>query len=134
VPTYDYKCSVCGHEESVIQTISQYVRYPKRPCCVHGGEIVVMDRKLSVNPAFSGVANALAGDRHYDGLRATDGSPIDSRTKHRQYMKDRGLTMASDFTETWKSAAKEREVIRSGASTTDRLKDVRETVERAIYS
>lgn len=90
-----------------------------------------MERKLSVSPQMSGLANALAGDRHYDGLRAPDGSPIDTRTKHRQYMKEKGLTMASDFTETWKTAAKERAAIRAGAPDRDRVATVREAVERA---
>jgi putative FmdB family regulatory protein len=134
MPTYDYRCSVCGHEESVIQTISQYIREPKRPCCVHGGEICVMERKLSVNPAMSGLANALAGDRHYDGLRATDGTPIDTRSKHRAYMKANGLAMADDFKQTWADAAKEREKIRSGAAIEDakRKELIREQVTRAV--
>jgi hypothetical protein len=93
-----------------------------------------MERKLSVNPAMSGLANALAGDRHYDGLRATDGSPIDTRAKHRQYMKDKNLTMASDYTNTWKEAAKQREAIRTAQSSSERKRDVQEVVQRAIQN
>lgn len=73
-----------------------------------------MERRLAVNPAFSGTANALAGDRYYDGLRATDGTDISSRTKHREYMKQRGLTTADDFKDTWAKAQKERNELRSG--------------------
>jgi putative FmdB family regulatory protein len=127
MPTYDYKCQECGKEDSRVQTISQYSRAPIRPVCCG----TQMERKLSVNPAFSGMANALAGDRHYDGLRATDGTPIDTRTKHREYMKSKGLAMASDFTGTWKQAAKERENIRVGADP-ERKRAIREDVERAI--
>ena len=58
--------------------------------------------------------NALAGDRHYDGLRATDGTPIDSRTKHREYMKRHGLTTVDDYKQTWAQAEKQREVYRNG--------------------
>ena len=58
--------------------------------------------------------NALAGDRHYDGLRATDGTPIDTRTKHREYMKRHGLTTADDYKQTWAQAEKQREAYRTG--------------------
>lgn len=130
MPTYDYKCATCAREESVVQSIAQYTKAPIRPECCGA----TMERKLSVSPQMSGLANALAGDRHYDGLRAPDGSPIDTRTKHRQYMKEKGVTMASDFTETWKTAAKEREAIRAGAPDRDRMATVREAVERATQT
>lgn len=51
----------------------------------------------------------VVGDSHYDNLRAPDGTPINSRTKHRDYMKRHGLTTADDFKGTWERAAKERE-------------------------
>jgi hypothetical protein len=57
--------------------------------------------------------NVLAGDRHYDGLRATDGTPIDSRTKHREYMKRHNLTTVDDFKETWSKAQKQRDEYRT---------------------
>jgi hypothetical protein len=50
----------------------------------------------------------LQGDRNYDGLKATDGTDISSRTKHREYMKRNGLTMMDDFKETWSDQAKQR--------------------------
>lgn len=120
MPTYDYRCATCGREESVFQTIHEYVRGPIRPKCLHGE----MERKLTVNPAMSGIANALAGDRHYDGLQATDGTPIDTRTKHRQYMKEKGYALASDFKETWAAAARDRELKRLGKKTDPDLKKV----------
>lgn len=130
MPTYDYRCPVCAREESVFQSISDYVHQPARPKCCHYAD---MERKLSVTPAMSGLANALAGDRHYDGLRATDGTPIDSRTKHRQYMKDKGLTMATDYRETWKKAAQERELTRLGQLPDPTLKkEIAEQVMRAV--
>jgi hypothetical protein len=93
-----------------------------------------MERKLSVNPAMSGLANALAGDRHYDGLKAQDGTNISTRTRHRQYMKENGLTMMSDFKQTWADAAKEREKIRQGAPIADRERksEIREQVMKAV--
>jgi len=39
----------------------------------------------------------IMSDRHYDGLRATDGTPIDTRVRHRRYMSERGLTTIDDF-------------------------------------
>lgn len=39
---------------------------------------------------------------------------LSSRTKHRTYMKERGLAHYSDFTETWAAAAAKRERIRAG--------------------
>lgn len=90
-----------------------------------------MERRLSVVPAMSGLANALAGDRHYDGLRATDGTDISTRTKHREYMKRNGLAMASDFKNTWASSQKEREALRTGT-----LKDaeLRADITRQVMS
>ena len=153
MPTYDYRCKYCGHEESVFQTIGEYCRNPIRPVCsdcavyaletaekkrIPGYHLLMaygqMERKLSVVPGMSGLANALAGDRHYDGMAATDGTPIDSRTKHREYMKSKGLAMTGDFTDTWASAAKEREYIRTAQSLPERKRDVREVVERAIQN
>lgn len=65
----------------------------------------------------------------YGGQRATDGTPIDTRKRHRDYMKARGLAMASDFTETWAKARAERDAHYSGAKSSER----REAVERSIH-
>lgn len=142
MPTYDYQCPKCGGQTSVYQTIGDYCRDPIRPVCEHGNagatgqfveEATEMERRLSVVAWMSGIANALAGDRHYDGLQATDGTPINSRTKHREYMKANGLTMADDFKQTWKDAAKEREAVRTMKKGDPELrKEVAEQVYRAV--
>lgn len=54
-------------------------------------------------------SGALWGDRSYDGLRASDGTDISTRTKHREYMKLKGLTTTDDFKETWAQAKEQRE-------------------------
>ena len=108
MPTYEYKCRVCGNEDAVLQPIAEYIRAPDRPSC-HG----TMERKLSVVPARAG-AYALAGERHYEGMQATDGTDISSRSKHRQYMKANNLTTIDDFSKTWSKAAEERQAFRSG--------------------
>lgn len=77
--------------------------------------------------ASRAVDNPLAGDRHYDGLRTLDGVDVSTRSKHRAYMKERGLTTCDDFTQQWKQQAQER---------ADRLAGIdpkrREDIERAI--
>jgi len=70
----------------------------------------------------------LWGDRHYDGLRATDGADISTRRRHREYMKRTGLTTADDFKQTWASAAKERDRYYQQGGTVRR-----QDVERAIH-
>lgn len=54
-------------------------------------------------------SGALWGDRHYEGMRATDGSDISSRSKHRQYMKNNNLTTMDDFTNSWAKAREQRD-------------------------
>lgn len=130
MPTYDYKCQVCGETTSVFQTISEYMREPKRPLCCESSP---MERVLSVVPAMSGLANALAGDRHYDGLRAPDGTDISSRTKHREYMKRTGMTTADDFKGEWARAEKERNEFRRAAHHDKELrKEIAEQVTKAV--
>jgi hypothetical protein len=59
---------------------------------------------------------ALWNDRSYDGLRATDGTPIDSRSKHREYMKVNNLTTADDFKGEWSQARRQRDAYFTGQS------------------
>lgn len=66
----------------------------------------------------------------YSNLTATDGTVIDSRRKHREYMESHGLSMASDFKEHWKTAEKQREEVLSGRA--DR-KERREMIGRALH-
>lgn len=54
-------------------------------------------------------SGALWGDRHYEGMRASDGADISSRSKHRQYMKNNNLTTMDDFTNSWAKAREQRD-------------------------
>lgn len=63
----------------------------------------------------------------YGGARMTDGADVSSRKKHREYLKARGLAMASDFTET--TARVQREKLERAAE----RREIRETVGRALY-
>lgn len=69
--------------------------------------------------------DALVSDRHYDGMRASDGTPIDTRAKHREYMRRNNLTTADDFKNEWATAPGKRE--------REANKGRREAVERAIH-
>jgi len=56
----------------------------------------------------------LYNDRIYDGLRADDGTDISTRTKHRDYMRQNGLTTMDDFKGEWATAEKRREEYYTG--------------------
>jgi hypothetical protein len=71
----------------------------------------------------------LWGDRHYDGLRATDGADISTRKRHREYMKRNGLTTADDFKQTWADAKEKREhYMQHGGSI--RRQDIAEAISK----
>jgi len=69
-------------------------------------------------------------DGHYEGARATDGTDISTRRRHREYMQSHGVTLADDFKGEWAKKAEERQRFYSGDF--DR-KSRTEAVERAIY-
>ena len=72
--------------------------------------------------------SALWGDRSYEGMVAPDGTDISSRTKHREYMKAKGLTTMDDFKDSWAKAKVEREhYVQHGGSFK------RADIERAIH-
>lgn len=62
---------------------------------------------------------------------ATDGTPLDTRRKHREYMERNGLTVASDYTNTWEKARAERAKVLAGDFD---HKGRREDIGRAIYN
>jgi hypothetical protein len=43
----------------------------------------------------------------YGHCTATDGTDLSTRTRHREYMRQNGLTVASDYTGTWEKKGKE---------------------------
>lgn len=73
-------------------------------------------------------AGALWGDRHYDGARATDGTDISTRSKHREYMRMNNVTTVDDFKDTWAKAREQRERLYTQGGTFSRR-----DVERAIH-
>lgn len=71
----------------------------------------------------------LWNDRHYADLRTTDGVDISSRTKHRQYMKQHGLTTYDDYSGEFARRTADRERYLSG----ERGGVSRQAIERALY-
>jgi hypothetical protein len=74
-------------------------------------------------------------DRVYSDkpFKAPDGTIIDSRAKHRDYMKRAGVTTMDDFKSTWKDAAKKREAFYTGTdqhARRERKQDIARTIER----
>lgn len=89
------------------------------------GELVPKEEvRERERPVDSG---ALWGDRNYAGLRSSDGTPIDTRTKHREYMRANGLTTIDDYPKHFERAAQERAKVFRGEDTSRR-----EDVARAL--
>lgn len=124
MPTYTFRCPTCGNTLSTVMSIREYCAAP--PTFVHCAG--PMDRFFETVPGLA-IHNAMAGDRHYDGLRATDGADISSRSKHREYMRANSLTTADDFSETWKRQAQERAVVMAGDDKT-RAADIAHVVSQ----
>mgnify|MGYP000530295656 CR=1 FL=1 len=96
---------------------------------VPGEGVVAFEKGTEPSPEPSqALHNPLAGDRHYDGMRATDGTDISTRTKHREYMRQHGLTTADDFKDTWAKQQRAREQYRERGGTV-----TREDIARAIH-
>jgi len=90
------------------------------------GELIPADQyvpKRAMNPH-----HLIIGDRHYDGLQATDGADISSRAKHKAYMKQHGLTTMDDYAGTWAKAQAKRDEYRIKGGTIRH-----EDVARAIH-
>lgn len=122
---YHFLCEACGEVTEVDMSMGEYHRNP--PTFFHCAAPQV---RYFPPSGYRAVDNALAGDRHYDGLRAPDGTDISTRSKHQAYMKANGLTTADDFTETWAKARQDREDYYSGRKGTITKADIRETIER----
>jgi hypothetical protein len=70
-------------------------------------------------------------DRLYSAapFKAPDGTVIDSRRKHREYLRRHHLTTADDFTHSWERAAHERAMVFSGDHD---HRERREAIARAV--
>lgn len=73
-------------------------------------------------------------DRYMEGQRATDGTPIDNRTRRRRYMEKHGLTDLSDYgSRHFEKAAQAREEIRKGTYGGQADRELHTQVGRALY-
>lgn len=121
----------------VIQTQAQtkdfdegYERIFGRERSRERGRFVVRDGAV-VNVAddwtdAEGRAQTATEELIYSGVKATDGTPINSRKRHREYLKQNGLCMAADYSPEYQ--AKE-------AASKDRqeTKEYRQAIERDVY-
>lgn len=124
MPTYAFACAVCGERHDAVLSIREYVRAPPTFFCCRKP----MARYFDVVPGLAS-SNPLASERHYDGLRAQDGSDISTRAKHREYMKQHGLTTVDDFGVTWQRQARERAERVAGTDPT-RAADVAQAIDK----
>jgi predicted nucleic acid-binding Zn ribbon protein len=123
VPTYTFRCDACGDVQDTVMTIASYVQNPPTffHCCKP------MQRFFQVAPGMA--VGHVFNDRHYQDMRATDGTDISSRAKHQAYMKAKGLTTADDFKDTWAKAAKERAQSLAGVDSS-RAQDVADAIRK----
>ena len=69
-------------------------------------------------------------DRYMEGVQATDGTDISSRSRRNEWMKRNNLVDVDDCKGLWAKAAKERQAIAEGRHDTAAR---REAVGRAVY-
>lgn len=81
-------------------------------------------------PDRSKTDSALWGDRGYVNLPPEQGEQVDSRTKHREYMRRHGLTTMDDFADEWQRAEKARDDYRTSGKGGAVTKD---DIARAIW-
>jgi len=106
---------------------------PGHPRASPGGFVSAVDLAdipMDVPKALN--APIMAG-RFYENTCAPDleHTDIGSRERHREYMKQRGLTHPSDFTQEWANAEAERKKVREGQPIPD--KERRELIGRLDY-
>lgn len=104
MPTYAFKCTLCAGELEHFMSVREYSDNP--PSFFHCGNR--MERKLTPTHL------AVVSERSYQDLRASDGTDISTRAKHRAYMKAKNLTTIDDFKDTWAKQANERNARAAG--------------------
>lgn len=90
---------------------------------------------VEVTPDYTGQRrdNGLKSEEEvYGHCQATDGTDLSTRRRHQEYMRRNGLTVASDYTQTWEQKAKELSAIRTPGSGHD-SRERREQVGRTMY-
>jgi putative FmdB family regulatory protein len=124
MPTYTFKCPQCGLVRDEITSISHYTSPAFEPPQCHGP----MERFFTAGDPMRAL-DLLTSDAIYEGLKATDGTDISTRAKHREYMRKNNLTTVDDFTQTWARAAREHEARMAGEDKS-RVHDVVDAVRK----
>lgn len=93
------------------------------------GQMVERTREPARRANAQDHLGGLWGDRHYDGMRASDGEDISSRKKHREYMKRHGVTTSDDFKDTWARARQQRDEYYTRGGTV-RRQDIVASIEK----
>ncbi len=120
MPTYSFICLRCRRTDEVFMSLGQYVKNaPAFVCCRER-----MERHIAHAPGLG-----VTSEKHYDGLRAQDGTDIGTRAKHREYMKRNNLTTVDDFKNTWQVAAQQRAAALAGEDPS-RKRDLVEAVQK----
>ena len=93
-----------------------------------GGGVDVFEK--GTKPVDERLRVPVIGDLHYLDTKGPMGEDLTTRTKHREFMKAKGLTTMDDYKNEWAGAAKAREEFhRTGGDHKAR----REQVARALY-
>ncbi len=90
----------------------------------------VEEADLGAEPVKQALHAPIMSGRFYENTKATDGADIGSRRKHRDYMREHGLTTADDFKTSWAKSEQQREAARDGHVPS---KTRREALEREMY-
>lgn len=119
MPTYTWGCGVCQAQLAQFLPMREYVDSPPSFMCC--GE--PMTRVLGP------VHLAVVSEASYNDLRASDGTDISSRAKHRDYMRRNQLTTIDDFALTWKRDERERRERLAGADP-QRTQDIARAIQK----
>ena len=95
-----------------------------------GGEPFEVGADYVAEPDRQTTDACLWGDRGYENLPSENGPAINSRSRHREYMRRNGVTTMDDFKDQWKRQEKTRDDYRTtgkGGAVT------RDDVGRAIH-
>ena len=88
------------------------------------GEMVEVSFDYTGEPRQSNTDAVLWNDRSYQDM---NDPRFKSRTQHRAYMKEKGVTVVSDYTNEWRNAEKQRLEAKKGIDPTRK-----QDIERAI--
>jgi hypothetical protein len=96
---------------------------PEKGCCVPVDADFVGERR----------DNGLKSEEEvYGHIQATDGTDLSTRRRHREYMREKGLTVADDFKGVWAKAEPEMKKAVTPDSGFDRASR-REDLGRAVH-